>query len=1583
MSFDTDRTIHETKQTKAEEFYNAPPAAEKSVAQRDVKVRQSVNQAFEDLANRDLSQMSPAEWEAFSSNKYHELGQIFRSVIARVKTGQMTRVEQEDNFTALKGALRTLQQQNLKFRQLNNSSAALKAHEVKVIAALGKVERSLPLADLYQDYFELSVDLEEKTLRLNDRLELVEVDQSFLCFDEYRQLLEGAKGLAELCDRVNLAESDGAAEGDELKAELLNYLRADLTMMMRGREDFMSEVESLHETALLEAEARFKHAINDSQRQEAWQELRQVDQLYQQAYEAAESIAAEMAALSTPEKPVSLLTSAFTWAGSLASSVLHPLKTLSYDPNADAHLQMRKFKTDLAELAQAAAHDRDYLCTLKENSRRKLLEIHSQNPQAFDLAQPLKHTAAPLSVPLTEAGKKRLEKVEREHAYRAELAKEPDERYRTTLNRLFLAMQVLAGVQWVSQTVPQQVMTLKANAEKLSIQAGLQRLNNELSAVDQAYVEQDLLMIEGMLKGLIKPTPEEFRNLQAENPRLALYMQKISGQAAPPFAKACTEQWVQRQLSEYRHAVVETASPKAAPANPFSQIESAISGWCTDFLQPQAVELVDLASQHGGSAAALSGAIEHQAHLVSEALKWRGAAADNPFLTELRSMGSASSAAWVSQWEGGLLDGEAVAEIRDFYVKMLVNGYQRFIFQSAEASATAASSMPQAAASASASVAFPSAPASLTLEKIGKSVLLPASSAAATIHKDVQQERKRIVEDVSGTYAGWFSGPSPDKRLTNAVKEHNLAEAEKAIQDGVDLNYFWLTPFIVEAAREGYQPIVELMIKNKADVNVRTKTAGWTPLHEALHHGHLEVFKTLIEHGNADVNAYALTKGYAAIHLAAEADNRDFIRYLTALSLEPNSENKPNLDLKTVEKKQTALHLAAMRGDIEASKLLVDAGADLKVVDGSGKQAIHYAIENGSIELVRYLIDKMGKSDTVDNRGNSLLHYAVRQGNAEILREVAGLSAQFDQKNEDGQTPLHIACMAKNIEAVRYLLSLGADVNSIDKQGRSPLHSAVEAKDINALRLLTEQHADLNMQDTDGKTVFLKAVQNNLSDIVDFLRQQRLDLDLADQTGISPLVQAILSDNLELARELAIAKAGIHASYQGGAAHLAADRHMYDLAIFLVDQGVDPNMQDGEGLTVLSKLLISEQPLETIKKIVASGADVNLPDNNGLLPIVYAGHDLKSCKTIEFLLESGTRINYINARNAQTPKLMLLSRAKNAEERACAARLGEDKYADEFLFRKLLTHAWDLTGSSQIGEHTFQYEGVFKWGQSFFAKKMQESIETFSQTSPGAISSALKSSLQDTLEASTNFDLDQTWDRFQQGLPVLIHTGFSGHAMNIVLIGSYMVICNRGALSSAPVEAYLIDREKITKENLQTMMKAQEMNVVQAALYYKLFLGTGSKPRQDEVTKLLTQHNNMLSYQTVGNCAWESMEAAMLMLFLMAQILDNRDNSAPLDANVVETIARFDDWIKNTELAFLEDYLAKHEQPAQAADIPMDEALLDAVFAKAGSVLNERLENFQKYERVAQEKLAAAADYQARLETLKEHFIQLKFSSST
>ena len=81
----------------------------------------------------------------------------------------------------------------------------------------------------------------------------------------------------------------------------------------------------------------------------------------------------------------------------------------------------------------------------------------------------------------------------------------------------------------------------------------------------------------------------------------------------------------------------------------------------------------------------------------------------------------------------------------------------------------------------------------------------------------------------------------------------------------------------------------------------------------------------------------------------------------------------------------SALHFAAMRGNVELVHILLDAGANINVQNDEGYTPLMAAAQNGETETVRVLLDAGADPSLGDISGITALDFAERDDYTEII----------------------------------------------------------------------------------------------------------------------------------------------------------------------------------------------------------------------------------------------------------------------------------------------------------------------------------------------------------------------------------------------------------------------------------------------------------------------------------------------------------------------------------------------------------------------------------------------------------------------
>ncbi|MHC4416636.1 MAG: ankyrin repeat domain-containing protein [Planctomycetota bacterium] len=170
---------------------------------------------------------------------------------------------------------------------------------------------------------------------------------------------------------------------------------------------------------------------------------------------------------------------------------------------------------------------------------------------------------------------------------------------------------------------------------------------------------------------------------------------------------------------------------------------------------------------------------------------------------------------------------------------------------------------------------------------------------------------------------------------------------------------------VAVAIKYGDVAAIEVALKEVTDTAARNAMLGL-----AARYGRVEVFQTLFEAG-ADVNAVD-RRGQTPLMSAVQSRKTEAIRTLLAKGAK--------VDARDQVIGGTALTRAAGPfGDASGVQALLEAGADVNVVDKNGMTPLIWAARFGDAKRVAALIKAGAEVNVRDNRGLSPLDYAVRR----------------------------------------------------------------------------------------------------------------------------------------------------------------------------------------------------------------------------------------------------------------------------------------------------------------------------------------------------------------------------------------------------------------------------------------------------------------------------------------------------------------------------------------------------------------------------------------------------------------------------
>lgn len=200
---------------------------------------------------------------------------------------------------------------------------------------------------------------------------------------------------------------------------------------------------------------------------------------------------------------------------------------------------------------------------------------------------------------------------------------------------------------------------------------------------------------------------------------------------------------------------------------------------------------------------------------------------------------------------------------------------------------------------------------------------------------------------------------------------------------------------------------------------------------------------TALEHN--DLDALKLAMGRKAIHTWTDEDGEGPVHWAcgtgTAAQLSLLLE-RPGADLEARGKRRryTPMHIAAMFGDVDKVRVLLDAGASLHRPRGPMDPDRSYLDVCNSAATVRLLVARGLPVDRPGLRGGSPLYWAAAGGYLEVVNALLDLGADPGRTSSHGLTPLHGAARFHGGDAptiIGRLLALGMDPNLTDRDGNT------------------------------------------------------------------------------------------------------------------------------------------------------------------------------------------------------------------------------------------------------------------------------------------------------------------------------------------------------------------------------------------------------------------------------------------------------------------------------------------------------------------------------------------------------------------
>ena len=295
---------------------------------------------------------------------------------------------------------------------------------------------------------------------------------------------------------------------------------------------------------------------------------------------------------------------------------------------------------------------------------------------------------------------------------------------------------------------------------------------------------------------------------------------------------------------------------------------------------------------------------------------------------------------------------------------------------------------------------------------------------------------------------------------------------------------------------------------------------------------------------------------------------------------------------------------AAQKRDVAAVRQLVKEQVDVNAPQPDGATALAWAAHWNDVEIADVLIGAHADVNAANALGMTPLMLASINGSDAMAERLLKAGAKASVTRRTGETALTLAAMAGSVQVVKRLVAAGADVNAKTRLGDTALMFAAAEKHADVARLLIEVGADVNAQ-TESIVKERRGMAPPEAEETPRLVNKNQAIAVAQlpkdgdydaprpEGGFTPLLHAAMSGDLATVRVLVAAGANVNAGAADGATPLivAIVKHRPDVAIFLLENGADPNVST-PGYTALHAASVAGQ-IETAKALLDKVADPN------------------------------------------------------------------------------------------------------------------------------------------------------------------------------------------------------------------------------------------------------------------------------------------------------------------------------------------------------------------------------------------------------
>ncbi|KAF4820667.1 Ankyrin repeat domain-containing protein 17 [Colletotrichum siamense] len=383
------------------------------------------------------------------------------------------------------------------------------------------------------------------------------------------------------------------------------------------------------------------------------------------------------------------------------------------------------------------------------------------------------------------------------------------------------------------------------------------------------------------------------------------------------------------------------------------------------------------------------------------------------------------------------------------------------------------------------------------------------------IRKEVHLAHFSVKEYLVDSEGTTFNLTDASISMTHAFLSYLMGSAY--VMRSAEIQYPETICPLEHAADQGHHQMVKLLLNRGADVKTQVNQHT-TPLYQACTRRHLDIARTLLEHG-ADPNLPA--GSFYPLGNASERGRLEIVRLLLDYGADVNAScfnGSPIL-------------LAATNGHEEVVRLLLESGADVNLRSSVDRSPLAEASMEGHVGIVHLLLRNHALVDGPTCSGSALLA-AAQKGHASVVRLLLEYGATYEAQHvcEDpksrykgwdyesypsptlkqlqdnyrprsGDDPLSVASKFGHGEVVRQFLEKRVPSNMPSQYWSGVLAITIKWGHYHITEMLVKAGVDVNAPVADYGCVLNLALTRRRLKVVELLWRQGADLNIRCTTN--------------------------------------------------------------------------------------------------------------------------------------------------------------------------------------------------------------------------------------------------------------------------------------------------------------------------------------------------------------------------------------------------------------------------------------------------------------------------------------------------